>query len=124
MIKKIEKVHKVRVRRIRSDNEFTNNGLIKAWLEKHSVEVQVTAPYQHNQNGVTERGHRVERDRAAAMIQEPSIAHRLSSYFSARGDQILQSAEVPESLWPEAFLHAVWLKNRSPTRAHKSRKTP
>lgn len=124
MIKQIEKVHKVHVRRVRMDLEFARNGLIKAWCEKHSIEVQSTAPYQHNQNGVAERGHRTERDRAAAMLQEPSIAKRLSSHFSAKREQILRAVDIPDSLWPEAFLHAVWLKNRSPTRAHKSRKTP
>lgn len=37
---------------------------------------------------------------------------------------MLRNCTAPERLWPEVWKHAVWLKNRSPTRALKNRKTP
>ncbi|PIA89589.1 Retrovirus-related Pol polyprotein from transposon TNT 1-94 [Cercospora beticola] len=124
LLKRIEKSLRIKVRRVRFDNKFSRNGLIDAWMSKHSITIEPTVAYAHFQNGVAERGHRTERDRAAAMLQEPTLPDRLRSIISERGEEILRNTEVSESLWPLAFEHAIWLKNRSPTRALKTKETP
>lgn len=43
--------------------------------------------------------------------------------MTERGNELLQSRSIPEFLWPEAISHMVWIKNRSPTKSHKYKKT-
>ena len=124
LLKLAERTHQFKTRRVRFDNELFNNGLITAWLNKHSITIEPTAAYAHNQNGVAERGHRTERDKSSAMLQEASVASRVRTIISERGQELLRNTEISESLWPEAFAHAIWLKNRSPTRALKTKRTP
>ena len=61
-----------------------------------------SAPYSPQQNGVSERMNRT--------ILQLERAMRLEK-------------RLPESLWGEAVLHAVWIRNRSPTKALQD-KTP
>lgn len=39
-------------------------------------------------------------------------------------DEMLENTSLPTNLWPQAIEHAVWLENRSPTKALKFEKTP
>lgn len=124
VLKKAERSFDFKVRRCRLDNEFAVNGVLKAWMEKHSIEIEPTVSYAHEQNGVAERGHRVERDRAAAMLQEHTLSKRVNDIIKERGEEFMRDTEISEKLWPEAWTHAVWIKNRSPTRALKTKVTP
>ena len=122
--KRLEKAHGFTIRRYRTDNEFFRSDKIKKWYEKHSITLEITAPYAHHQNGVSERGHRTEREKTAAMLQENTLSQQIRRIIQERGEEMLRNSNIPESLWPEAFEQAVWLKNRSPTRALKNKKTP
>lgn len=121
--KRIEKTYNSEIRRYRFDNEF-NNPAITDWLDKHGVSREVTAPYAHNQNGVEERSHRTERERASAMLAEHRITGQIKKIIEGRGLEMLRECNLPESLWVEAWKHAIHIKNRSPTKAHKFKKTP
>nr|ANM86644.1 putative integrase [Cladonia uncialis subsp. uncialis]AUW30834.1 putative integrase - catalytic core [Cladonia uncialis subsp. uncialis] len=123
LLKTIERTHNVEVRRVRMDNEFFTNA-IEAYFEERGIIMEPIAPHHHYQNGVAERGFRTERERAAAMIQESILPNRIRQIVLGSAEELLQASTIPEKLWPEAWKHAVWLKNRSPTRALKSRKTP
>lgn len=81
--------------------EFFNNNLIN-WFNQQGVEVQLTAPYSPSQNGAAERLNRTLVELARAMM-------------AARN--------VPEFLWEHAIQHAVYLRERAPTKALKG-KTP
>ena len=63
----------------------------------------MTAPYSPSQNGVAERLNRTLLERTRALLIQNSL---------------------PKFLWPEAITYAVYLKNRSPTRALKQPITP
>src|SRR6267154_1237001 len=83
-------------RKIRVDNgkEYINNELL-TWCKDKEIEIQTTAPYTPEQNGVTERFNRTLTELACAMM----IAR-----------------DLPEFLWAEAVAHAAYLRNRVPTR--------
>ena len=82
---------------IRVDNgtEYINADLMK-WCKDRGIEVQQTAPYSPEQNGLAERLNRTLIELARAML----IAKKL-----------------PEMLWAEAVSHAAYLRNRASTRA-------
>lgn len=124
MIKRIERTHKMKVRRIRMDNEFARTDELKAFLSANGITSEPAASYHHYQNGVAERNFRTQRERTAAMIQENNLPQRIRNIILGSADEILKSSTIPEKLWPEAWKQAMWLKNRTPTRATKSRKTP
>ncbi|CAK1358438.1 unnamed protein product [Cercospora beticola] len=42
LLKRIEKSLRIKVRRVRFDNEFSRNGLIDAWMSKHSITIEPT----------------------------------------------------------------------------------
>ena len=123
LLKAVERTHNVKVQRVRMDNEFVTNAT-ETYFKEKGITIELVAPYHHYQNGVAERGFRTERERAAAMIQESILPNRIRQIILGSADELLQASTIPEKLWPEAWKHVVWLKNRSPTRALKSRKTP
>ena len=95
-----EKVHSAaghRIKRVRMDGggEYASNAFMR-WLDEQGIEVQRTAPYTPAQNGVAERVMRILADLMRAMM----IA-----------------ATLPHEHWVEAILAAVYVRNRSPTRA-------
>ena len=123
MLARIETVHNTKIRVIRGDNEMFENDTRK-WCEQKGIQLEPTVPYAHHQNGVAERNFRTEREKTAAMLQEHTLPKRTARIIEGLRDDMLRNCTAPERLWPEAWKHAVWLKNRTPTRALKSRKTP
>lgn len=121
--RKIKKVHDCDILRIRFDNEF-DNAEIRQWTLEQGTEMEPSAPYAHHQVGTDERVHRTVREKASAMIQEQTMTGQITKIVTERTTEILRSTTMPEFLWPEALKHAAWLKNRSPTKAHKNKKTP
>ena len=89
--------HGVKIKRVRFDNakEFVD-GPFRQYLRDNGIEVDTTAPESSAQNGVAERSFRTLLDHVRAL---------------------LIAANLPKSLWPLAFAHAVYLKNRLPTKA-------
>jgi transposase InsO family protein len=85
--------------RLRMDNagEFTSHDIQDLCAEK-GIEMEPTAPYAHQQNGVAERANRTLREMAATMLIESGL---------------------PEAFWAEAFRTAVYIRNRSPTSREK-----
>lgn len=92
-----------KIKCIRSDNggEFVNN-VFDDYLKAHGIARQLTIPHTPQQNGVAERANRTLVEMARCML--------------------LQS-ELGEALWAEAINTAVYLRNRSTSRALQS-KTP
>src|SRR6267154_3649460 len=93
----LERCWENKPRKIRVDNgkEYINNELL-TWCKDKGIEIQTTAPYTPEQNGVAERFNRTLTELACAMI----IAR-----------------DLPEFLWAEAVAHAAYLRNHVPTRA-------
>ena len=77
-------------------NEFTNH------LKKNGTLQSLTVHDTPEENGVAERLNRTLLEHARAM---------------------LMTAQLLKNLWPETIHHAVWLKNRTSTRALNG-KTP
>lgn len=82
---------------LRSDNggEYVNH-VFQEYLENCGVKHETTIPKCSSQNGVAERGHRCIMDKVRCMLQDSG----LEKHF-----------------WAEAANTAVYLKNRSPTKA-------
>ena len=118
-----ERKHQIIILRYRVDNQF-NRGPWKIWCEKKGIAIEPIAPYAHHQVGVAERVNRTLREGASAMIQDNAIGRQIRTIIEERGNEFLRNSTLPEALWPEAVDYAAWLKNRTPTRAHKSKKTP
>lgn len=93
---------KIKVLRTDGGGEFTSNEF-QAYLTKHGINHQVTAPYTPQQNGLAERKNKVIVETARAMLLE---------------------AGLPRTLWTEAVRTAVYLRNRSPTSVLKFKQTP
>lgn len=95
--------HGVTIQKFRTDRgtEFLNEEFDKHLDEKGTVR-ELTVHDTHEQVGVAERLNRTKLERARAMLFESGL---------------------PKFLWEEAIRHAIWLKNRMPTRALKG-KTP
>ena len=83
--------------RVDNGTEYLNEELI-TWCRNHGIELQTTAPYSPEQNGVAERFNRTLMELATAMLIERNL---------------------PKSLWAEAVVYAAYLRNRAPTRALK-----
>ncbi|KFX96088.1 hypothetical protein V490_03519 [Pseudogymnoascus sp. VKM F-3557] len=122
--KMIEKTYNVVIRRYRSDMEITNRTVIEKEIGESGVTFETSVAYSHHQNGVSERVFRTEREKAASMLQEVALPDAVKRIISGRAEEMMRVTTVPEFLWPEAFEHAVWLKNRSPTKALKNKVTP
>lgn len=115
----------ITIRNYRFDGEF-NPGPIARYLQRKNIPYETIEPYAHYQNGVAERPNRTIREKGAAMVQEDNVIRRIHNITVGRTQELMRETKRPESLWPEAVEHAVWLKNRSPARAlrKKEKKTP
>lgn len=84
---------------LRSDNggEFCNSKF-QDYFSSQGIKHQTTVPETPSQNGVSERQNRIILDKVRSMLID---------------------ANLTESYWAEAANYAVYLKNRSPTRAVK-----
>lgn len=82
---------------IRTDNglEFVNQKMRK-FLESKGILHQKTVSYSPQQNGVAERANRTVIEKARCLLED---------------------AQLPKQYWAEAVRTAVYLNNRSPTRA-------
>jgi len=89
--------HGVHIKRLRSDcsGEFTSNQFT-SYLREQGTERRLTTADTPQHNGVAE-----------------SLNRRLLE----RTHAILHQADLPKNLWAEAILFAVWLKNRTSTKA-------
>lgn len=101
LLLQIQRSNKVKIRNIRTDNEFVHDE-IKAWCEARGIHIEFSAPYMPSQNGVAERQFRTERERAAAMLQEHILPQRVAQIIQGRADEMLRESTAPEKLWPEA----------------------
>ena len=118
-----ERHYQITILSYRVDNQF-NQGPWKDWCTKKGITIEPIAPHAHHQVGVAERVNRTLREGASAMIQDNAIGRQIRKIIQEQGNEFLRNSTLPETLWPEAMDYAAWLKNRSPTRAHKSKKTP
>lgn len=82
--------------------EYCSNNQ-RDWYVSKGIQVEPTAAYTPQQNGVSERLNRTIVERVRAMLIE---------------------AQVSKNMWNEAVLAAVYLTNRSPTTAISGWKTP
>lgn len=86
--------------RLRSDNgrEYVNKD-VAAFLEEKGIQHEVSAPYNPEQNGMSERENRTLLNLARSM---------------------LYSSNLPSNLWAEAVSTAAYTMNRVPNREEKS----
>jgi len=89
--------HDVKIKRLRSDRggEYTSNDFTK-YLKQQGTERRLTTRDMPQHNGVAE-----------------SLNRRLLERVRA----ILHHSQLPSALWGEAIMFAIWLKNRTSTRA-------
>jgi hypothetical protein len=122
----IEKRNNITVRAYRLDNEFPLYGELRDWFQRHAISLENSVPYTHHMNGVAERGFRTDRERASAMLQEAtnSVSSTISKILGTRTEEAMRNVSLSETLWVEAFSHAIWIKNRSPSRALEGKITP
>ncbi|KAJ0172339.1 hypothetical protein K1T71_012312 [Dendrolimus kikuchii] len=82
---------------LRSDNgtEYVNKQF-QNFLKEHGIKHETTIPYSPEQNGVSERANRTIVEKARCMLQDAGLDNRF---------------------WAEAVQTAVYIKNRSPTKA-------
>ena len=87
---------------IRADNgrEYINKDLC-TWCLDRGIEIQMTAPYTPEQNGIAERWNKTVVKLACSMIF---------------------ARDVPNELWPEAMSHATYIRNRAYSRAVPDKK--
>ena len=122
----IEKRNNMMIRAYRLDNEFPLYGELRDWFQRHAISLENSVPYTHHMNGVAERGFRTDRERASAMMQEAtnSVSATISKILGTRTEEAMRNVSLSETLWVEAFSHAIWIKNRSPSRALEGKITP
>lgn len=86
-----------KIKIIRSDNggEFINHAF-QEYMKSCGIRHQTTVPHCSEQNGVAERANRTIMEKARCMLQEAGLSKKY---------------------WAEAVNTAVYLKNRSPTKA-------
>jgi hypothetical protein len=87
--------------RVDNGKELVNDE-VKKFCAEEGITIETSAPYSPSQNGVAERFNRTLVELVRAML-------------IAKG--------LPSFLWDEAISHAVYIRNRSPTRALNG-KTP
>lgn len=87
----------LKIKMLRTDNggEYVNKKF-QAFLKDHGIEHQTTVPYSPQQNGVAERVNRTIMEATRSMLQD---------------------AGMEKQYWAEAANTAVFIKNRSPTKA-------
>jgi transposase InsO family protein len=91
--------HFIKQVRIDGGGEF-GSATFRHYLSEQGIAVQETSAYTSQQNGVVERKHRVVADHMRAMMLAWGPSHNM-----------------PTALWAEVATTAVYLLNRSPTRA-------
>lgn len=119
----IENGHGATIRGYRFDGEFSR-GPVGTWLNKKHIPYEATVPYDHYMGGTHERVNRTLREKAAPMIQELTISGQISKIITEKALETIRESKVPEAAYSEAIRYSIWLKNRSPTRALKNKKTP
>ncbi len=62
-------------------------------------------------------GYRVRTERPRQRREHNGVAERHNRILQERARALLRDGGLPNFLWGEAFRHAVWLRNRSPTKA-------
>lgn len=108
------------------DNELPSFKAITKFFESKGITIEPSVSFDHHMNGVAERGFRTDREKASSMMFEAnlsSVGQRILSILDVRTQQSLRQVPLPETVALDAFEHAIWLKNRSPTRAMKNKKT-
>ena len=122
----IEKRNNITIRAYRLDNELPHYGELRDWFQRHAISLENSVPHTHHMNGVAERGFRTDRERASAMLQEAtnSVSTTISKILGTRTEEAMRNVSLSETLWVEAFSHAIWIKNRSPSRALEGKITP
>ncbi|KIW90700.1 uncharacterized protein Z519_08483 [Cladophialophora bantiana CBS 173.52] len=124
LLREVQNVHQFKLGTIRLDQEVGRVEKFKLWAAKHGVHIDDTVPYQHYQNGVAERNNRTVATTTNTLILPANYNHVIIRALEGRQREILANTSLPETLWPYAMRHAVWVKNRLPTRANKDRLTP
>jgi hypothetical protein len=102
IVQKILTQHKVRVQRIRTDNEFVTKAITEI-CDSHGIILEPCPPYEKDYNSISERTNRTVMDKARALLFE---------------------AELPRDFSPEAIKTAVFLKNHLPTKGIKTDQIP
>lgn len=102
------------VKIFRSDNggEYTSNDF-KSYLKDRGIKQELTLPYTPQEDGVSERKNRTINNLARSAIHD-AANHLL----------LHNSAPLPKFLWPHAIRQAVYVMNRSLTRALHNETTP
>jgi histone deacetylase 1/2 len=92
----VENLFSSKIQQLQSDNggEYLSNDF-KSFLTKHGIHHRLACPYTSQKNGLAERKHR--------HIQETGLT-------------LLAKAHLPNKYWTDAFLTAVFLINRLPTK--------
>lgn len=124
MHNRLERRYNIKIRAYRMDNELPGYGIFTDWTRKHGITLEPGVSGSHHMNGVAERGFRTEREKAASIMQDNDLSDRIKGIIKRDAERFLEDSALPKMLWTEAFKHALWLKNRSPTRALKNKKTP
>ena len=93
----VEKATKKKIRTLRTDNggEYTSTQF-QEYLKAEGIRHELTVPKTPQQNGVAERLNRTLVETARSMLLD---------------------AKLPKQFWAEAISTAVYLKNRSPSKA-------
>jgi len=93
----VENETDLKIKCVRTDNgtEYVNKDL-KSFFLQHGIKHQTTVPYSPQQNGVAERANRTIMEKVRAMLTD---------------------ANLSKNYWAEAANTAIYLKNRSPTKA-------
>jgi hypothetical protein len=73
--------------------------------------------------GVIKRGMRTVREKAHPVMEEFDVMQTLIHPYSEKSQEPLRNSSIPE-MWPESMKYAVWLRNRSTTRALDNKQTP
>lgn len=99
----VENNFEKKIAKLRTDNggEYTSEEFTK-FCKVNGIKIEQTAPYNPQQNGVSERYNRTLMERARAMIKD---------------------LDLPKYLWGEAIRTAAFIINRSPTRAVQEKGT-
>ena len=93
--------HTIKIFRTDNGGEFVNQEM-NEYLKNNGIRHQTSIPYNPEQNGVAERANRTIMEKSRCM---------------------LHNAKLNKKYWAEAVSTAIYLKNRSPTKAVKG-KTP
>ncbi|KPJ11482.1 Retrovirus-related Pol polyprotein from transposon TNT 1-94 [Papilio machaon] len=93
----VENQTNLKIKMLRTDNgrEYVNKDF-QLFLQEHGIKHQTTVPYSPQQNGVAERANRTIIEAGRCMLQEAGLDRRF---------------------WAEALNTAIYIKNKSPSKA-------